>query len=152
MIAALIAEADADLDDAPALVPALHTTPSRRIAALVTAPGVTAPAVDSTTLVWTERPSSPAPARPRLFPPPWCRLRPPRRGLVIGLLIASLLCLLFAPICWGVASAELGGIRHGLVESRHRGLLVLARLWGVIATGLLIAIAVYTLASGTPTL
>jgi hypothetical protein len=90
-------------------------------------------------------PGTPPGSLPTAPPSPWSwRLpRPPRLGLVIFLLVASLLGGLLAPACWIVASTELDGIQHGRVEDHHRGLLALARLWGVFASCLLAVLAFY---------
>jgi hypothetical protein len=44
-----------------------------------------------------------------------------------------------------VANTELDGIERGTVEDRHRGLLGLARLWGVFVTCLLSVICLFVL-------
>ena len=130
----------------------------------VTAPGLAATPVDLTSIWWSAPPSPPhAPQYPTTPPstplttqpttpfssPPspwsWRCPRPPRIGLVIFLLIASLLGGLLAPACWIAASTELDGIQQGRVEDHHRGLLALARRWGLVVTCLLAALAFYML-------
>jgi hypothetical protein len=103
--------------------------------------------IDPASLWWSERPplarswsqtfAYPAPSRHRR--------RPPRVGLVVFFLIASLLCGILAPVCWAVASSELAGIELGVVANRHRGLLALALGWGVTASCLLCAAFLYLL-------
>jgi len=134
--------------------PASRTAPAprRAVPASLTAPGPTAPAVGPDATWWIECPPFPPP-RPRsrsaVSAGPEGHRRPPRIGLVLVLLLASLLGGLLAPVCWGVARAELGRIERGTVEDRHRGLLTAALLWGIFATGALAVVALGALAVAT---
>ncbi len=134
-IAAIVAEAAI-----PAGGPTRAAAPSLELAAAwcaprVTAPGSTAIATAPAGIEWSERSHPLAPALPAS---PHER-RPPRLALVALYLAGSLCCGLLAPWCWSLASCELDGIRRGAVEDRHRGLLAAARLWGAVASWLLIA-------------
>ncbi len=130
-LAAIVAEATA----IPAAGPARTARTSLELAAAWYAPRATAPGPTASAAPIRGSEGSPAPALPAF--PHGCR--PPRLRLVVLYLLGSLCCGLFAPFCWSVASSELGGIRRGTVEDRHRGLLAIARLWGAVASGLLIA-------------